>query len=41
MRHWRFEMVYAAAGSENSILAVPYETLVEMTGGSVADVAKE
>lgn len=37
----RFEMVYAAAGSENSILAVPYETLVEMTGGSIADVAKE
>ncbi len=36
----RFEIVYAAAGSENAIFGVPYETLVEMTGGRVADVAK-
>jgi prolyl-tRNA editing enzyme YbaK/EbsC (Cys-tRNA(Pro) deacylase) len=36
----RFEIVYAAAGSENAIFAVPYETLVEITGGSVGDVAK-
>ncbi len=36
----RFEIVYAAAGSENSIFAIPYETLVRITGGSVADVAK-
>jgi prolyl-tRNA editing enzyme YbaK/EbsC (Cys-tRNA(Pro) deacylase) len=37
----RFETVYAAAGSERSIFAVPYETLVRITGGSVADVTKE
>lgn len=36
----RFETVYAAAGTENAIFAVPYETLVEITGGRVADVAK-
>lgn len=36
----RFETVYAAAGSENAIFAVPYEALVQVTGGRVADVAK-
>jgi prolyl-tRNA editing enzyme YbaK/EbsC (Cys-tRNA(Pro) deacylase) len=36
----RFEIVYAAAGSEKDIFAVPYETLVEVTGGRVADLAK-
>ncbi len=36
----RFETVYAAAGEENAIFAVPYETLVEVTGGRVADLAK-
>lgn len=37
----RFEQVYAAAGSPNAIFPVPYETLVEITGGKVVDLAKE
>lgn len=37
----RYEVVYAAAGSPNSIFPVPFETLVEITGGRVEDVAKE
>ena len=37
----RFEVVYAAAGSAKAIFAVPHETLVEVTGGRVADVAKD
>jgi Cys-tRNA(Pro) deacylase len=36
----RFETVYAAAGTENAIFAVPYEALVQVTGGRVVDVAK-
>ena len=37
----RFEVVYAAAGSAKAIFAVPHETLVEVTGGRVADVGKD
>jgi prolyl-tRNA editing enzyme YbaK/EbsC (Cys-tRNA(Pro) deacylase) len=37
----RFDMVYAAAGSSNSIFAIPYETLVEVTHGEVHDLARE
>jgi prolyl-tRNA editing enzyme YbaK/EbsC (Cys-tRNA(Pro) deacylase) len=37
----RFELVYAAAGSPNAIFPIPYETLVEITGGQVVDIAKE
>jgi prolyl-tRNA editing enzyme YbaK/EbsC (Cys-tRNA(Pro) deacylase) len=31
----RFETVYAAAGSADSIFAIPYQTLVEVTHGQV------
>jgi prolyl-tRNA editing enzyme YbaK/EbsC (Cys-tRNA(Pro) deacylase) len=31
----RFETVYAAAGSDDSIFPIAYETLVEVTGGEV------
>ena len=37
----RFEVVYAAAGSSNSIFAIPYKTLVEVTGGQVHELSKE
>ena len=37
----RFEVIYAAAGSPHAIFPVPYQTLVEVTGGQVVDVAKE
>jgi prolyl-tRNA editing enzyme YbaK/EbsC (Cys-tRNA(Pro) deacylase) len=37
----RFEVVYAAAGSSNSIFAVPYKTLVEVIGGQVHELSKE
>jgi prolyl-tRNA editing enzyme YbaK/EbsC (Cys-tRNA(Pro) deacylase) len=36
----RFELVYAAAGSPNAIFPIPYQTLVEVTGGEVVDLAK-
>ena len=31
----RFETLYAAAGSDDSIFAIPYQTLVEVTHGQV------
>jgi Cys-tRNA(Pro) deacylase len=37
----RFETVYAAAGSRNSIFAIRYEVLVRISGGQVADVSTE
>lgn len=37
----RFELVYAAAGSPHAIFPIPYQTLVEVTGGEVLDLAKE
>jgi prolyl-tRNA editing enzyme YbaK/EbsC (Cys-tRNA(Pro) deacylase) len=37
----RFETVYAAAGSANSIFPIPYETLVEVTNGQVCDLTGE
>lgn len=36
----RYETVYAAAGSPHSIFPVAFDTLVEMTGGQVLDVAQ-
>jgi Cys-tRNA(Pro) deacylase len=36
----RFETVYAAAGSPNAIFPVAFETLVEVSGGQVADIVK-
>ncbi len=37
----RFETVYAAAGSPNAIFPIPLVTLVKITGGQIADVAKD
>lgn len=37
----RFEIVYAAAGSANSIFPIPFETLVSITRGHIADMAKD
>ncbi len=37
----RFEIVYGAAGSPRAIFEIPFKTLVEITGGRVADLAKE
>jgi Cys-tRNA(Pro) deacylase len=37
----RFKTVYAAAGSANSIFSMPFETLVSITNGRIADVAKD
>jgi Cys-tRNA(Pro) deacylase len=37
----RFETVYAAAGGPNAIFPIPYRTLVEITGGHVADLVIE
>jgi len=37
----RFEIVYAAAGASNANFAIPFETLVRVTGGRVEDIAKE
>jgi prolyl-tRNA editing enzyme YbaK/EbsC (Cys-tRNA(Pro) deacylase) len=37
----RFETVYAAAGSADSIFPIPYRTLVEVTQGQVHDLARE
>lgn len=36
----RFETVYAAAGTADSIFAIKYETLVEATGGEVCDLVQ-
>ena len=35
----RFDVVYAAAGSANSIFAIRYNVLVRVTGGEVADLS--
>ena len=37
----RFETVYGAGGSDNSIFPIGYSRLVEITGGQVADVVKD
>jgi Cys-tRNA(Pro) deacylase len=37
----RFEMVYAAAGTANSIFPISYQALVEVTSGQVHDLTKE
>jgi Cys-tRNA(Pro) deacylase len=36
----RFELVYAAAGSPHAIFPIPFETLCEITGGRVVDLAR-
>ncbi len=37
----RFEVVYAAAGSPHTLFAIPYATLVQITGGQVCDVTED
>jgi prolyl-tRNA editing enzyme YbaK/EbsC (Cys-tRNA(Pro) deacylase) len=37
----RFEIVWAAAGGPNAVFPIRYATLVEITGGQVADVIAE
>ncbi len=37
----RFEIVYAAAGTGNSIFPIPYATLVEVTAGQVHELTRE
>jgi Cys-tRNA(Pro) deacylase len=37
----RFETVYAAAGTPNSLFAIRYEALVEATGGEVHDLSRQ
>jgi prolyl-tRNA editing enzyme YbaK/EbsC (Cys-tRNA(Pro) deacylase) len=37
----RFEIVWAAAGGPNAVFPIRYATLVEITGGQVADVIVE
>jgi len=37
----RFEIVYAAAGTGNSIFCIPYATLIEVTAGQVHELATE
>jgi prolyl-tRNA editing enzyme YbaK/EbsC (Cys-tRNA(Pro) deacylase) len=37
----RFTIVYAAAGSANSLFPIPYATLVEVTQGRVCDLTRE
>jgi prolyl-tRNA editing enzyme YbaK/EbsC (Cys-tRNA(Pro) deacylase) len=37
----RFEIVYAAAGASYANFGIPYETLVDVTGGCVEDIVKE
>lgn len=37
----RYEMVYAAAGSSSAIFPIPFKTLVAITGGVVADLARK
>ncbi len=34
----RFETVYAAAGHHQAVFPIPFETLVRITGGEVADL---
>jgi len=36
----RFELVYAAAGSSNTIFPIPLATLIQITGGQVVDVTR-
>jgi prolyl-tRNA editing enzyme YbaK/EbsC (Cys-tRNA(Pro) deacylase) len=36
----RFQTVYAAAGSANSIFPIPYRALVEITKGQVHDLTR-
>lgn len=37
----RYETVYAAAGAPDAIFPISFTTLVEATGGTVADIAKK
>jgi Cys-tRNA(Pro) deacylase len=37
----RFELVYAAAGAPNAIFPIKLEQLIEITGGKVADIARD
>jgi prolyl-tRNA editing enzyme YbaK/EbsC (Cys-tRNA(Pro) deacylase) len=37
----RFENLYAAAGSPRAVFPIPYETLLEITEGQLADVTED
>jgi len=37
----RFEKLYAAAGSPRAVFPISYETLLEITGGRLADVTED
>jgi Cys-tRNA(Pro) deacylase len=37
----RFETLYAAAGSPRAVFPIPYKTLLEITGGELADVTED
>lgn len=37
----RYDRVYAAAGAPNAIFPIPYQQLIEITGGTVMDVVKD
>lgn len=37
----RYDRVYAAAGAPNAIFPIPYQQLIEITGGIVMDVVKD
>ena len=37
----RFETLYAAAGSPRAVFPISYKTLVEITGGQLADVTED
>lgn len=36
----RFDLIYGAAGASNAIFPVPFDLLVEATGGQVVDIAE-
>jgi prolyl-tRNA editing enzyme YbaK/EbsC (Cys-tRNA(Pro) deacylase) len=37
----RYETIFAAAGSPQAIFPIPFDTLVAITGGTVADIAQD
>ena len=37
----RFDLIYGAAGAPNAIFPVPFNVLVEATGGQVVDIHQE
>ena len=37
----RFDLIYGAAGAPNAIFPVPFDVLVEATGGQVVDISQD